>query len=459
MVHDYFLEIVMKHPKPKNTTDLILRKHLNADALFRALHIDFSKVADFRQGDVKISMADALMSGFAMFSLKDPSLLAFDERRGIDQNLKNIYLIDKVPCDTQMRKILDGVDPEQIRAAFKGPMRQLQRGKALERMVFFEGCYLLSLDGTGFFSSKKLHADFCLEKVNKKTGEVTYYLQMLGAAIVHPDFKEVLPLAPEFITKQDGDSKNDCERNAAKRFFKKLRKDHPHLPLIITEDALSSNAPHIREAQKYNLHYILGVKEGDHSFLFEQVNMARKAGQSTEFEIVDEQNPQMIHRFSFINQIPLNASNQDLLINFIEYWEVTPNGIKHFSWITDFTVTKDNVYQLMRGGRARWKIENETFNTLKNQGYHFEHNYGLGKKNLSLVFAMLMMLAFLVDQTQQLCCKLFRAVWQKVKSKRALWERMRSLFKEFAFESMQMLYQAILYGVKFQPPIILYDSS
>ena len=102
MVHDYSLGIVMKYPKPKNSLNPLLRKHLNADALFRALHTDFSKVSDFRQGDVKISMTDALMSGFAMFSLKDPSLLAFDERRGIDQNLKNIYHIDNVPCDTQM---------------------------------------------------------------------------------------------------------------------------------------------------------------------------------------------------------------------------------------------------------------------------------------------------------------------------------------------------------------------
>jgi len=436
-----------------------LRKHLNADALFKALHNDFLNVSDFRQGNIEVSMADALMSGFAMFSLKDPSLLVFDERRGVDQNLKDIYLIDNVPCDTQMRKNLDPVDPEELRPAFKGPFRQLQKGKVLERMLFFEGCYLLSLDGTGFFSSKKLSSDICLKKVNKKTGEVTYHLQMLGAAIVHPDFKEVIPLAPEFINKHDGETKNDCERNAAKRFFEKLRNDHPHLPLIITEDALSSNAPHIREAQKYNLHYILGVKEGDHAFLFEQVKNAQNAGQTTEFEIVDEENPEMVHRFSFINQVPLNASNQDVLVNFIEYWEIAPDGTKHFSWVTDFTVTKKNAYQIMRGGRTRWKIENETFNTLKNQGYHFEHNYGLGEKNLSLVFAMLMMLAFLVDQTQQLSCKLFQAVWTKLRSKRALWERMRSLFKEFAFESMQMLYQAILYGVKFQPPFILYDTS
>ena len=436
-----------------------VRKHLNADALFRCLHTGFEKIPDHRNGDVHISLADALMSGFAIFSLKDPSLLAFDERRETDQNLKTIYGIETVPSDTRMGEILDEISPEYLRPSFKDAFRQLQRGKALEPMVFMEGCYLVSLDGTGFFSSTKLHSDICLQKVNKKTGEVTYHLQMLGAAIVHPDFKEVIPLPPEFIMKQDGETKNACERNAAKRFFEKVRKDHPHLPLIITEDALSSNAPHIREAQKHNLHYILGVKEGDHSFLFEQVEMARNAGQTTELEIVDEKNPEMVHRFSFLNQVPLNESNQDLLVNFVEYWEVAPNKVKHFSWVTDFTVTESNVFLIMRGGRVRWKIENETFNTLKNQGYHFEHNYGLGKKNLSLVFAMLMMLAFLVDQIQQLSCKLFRAVWTKLRSKRALWERMRSLFKEFAFESMQMLYEAILYGVKFQPPIILYDTS
>ena len=238
----------MNHPTSPNNLCPILRKHLNADALFKGLYNDFSKVSDYRKGDITISIADALMSGFAMFSLKDPSLLAFDERRGVDENLNHIYHIDQVPSDTQMRTILDRVNPDELRPAFKGPFQQLQRGNVLKRMEFFEGCYLLSLDGTGFFSSKKLHSDICLEKKNKKTGEITYSLQMLGAAIVHPDFKEVIPLAPEFINKQDGESKNDCERNAAKRFFAKLMKDHPHLPIIITEDGLSSNAPHIKEA-------------------------------------------------------------------------------------------------------------------------------------------------------------------------------------------------------------------
>ncbi len=449
----------MDHQLTSSSSKIRTRKHLNADELFRSMHEEFKYVPDHRTGDIKISMADCLMSGFAMFSLKDSSLLAFDKRRGNDPNLHSIYHIENVPCDTQMRTMLDPISPDYLRTAFKNPFQQLQRGKVLESMKFYNGHYLVSLDGTGFFSSKKLFSNICMEKIKKSTGEKTYYLQMLGAAIVHPDFKEVIPLPPEFINKQDGETKNDCERNAAKRFFEKLRQDHPHLPIIIIEDALSSNAPHIREAQKYDLRYILGVKEGDHNFLFEQVKEKKSSGQTTEIELVDKKNPEKIHRFSFINQVPINASNQDLLINFIEYWEITPKKVIHFSWITDFIVTTKNVYTLMKGARARWKIENETFNTLKNQGYHFEHNYGLGNENLSLVFTMLMMLAFLVDQTQQLSCSLFQAVWKKQGSKKALWERIRSLFKEFAFTSMQMVYEAILYGIKIQPPIILYDTS
>jgi hypothetical protein len=127
--------------------------------------------------------------------------------------------------------------------------------------------------------------------------------------------------------------------------------------------------------------------------------------------------------------------------------------------VTDLRVSKRNVYHLMRGGRARWKIENETCNTLKNQGDNFEHNYGHGAYNLSVVFAMLMMLAFVVDQTQQLCCALFQAVWTKLGSKRRLWERRRALFDDDAFTSMHQLCEALLYGFKKSSPIVAIDSS
>ena len=167
----------------------------------------------------------------------------------------------------------------------------------------------------------------------------------------------------------------------------------------------------------------------------------------------------MVPRFRLVKDMPLNAARTDVRGHCIASWEVGDDKSQHLSWVTDLRVSKRNVYHLMRGGRARWKIENETFNTLKNQGYHFAHNYGHGEDNLSVVFAMLMMLAFLVDQTQQLGCALFQAVWTKLGSKRRLWERMRALFYDYAFASMRQLFEALLYGFKKSSPLVTLDSS
>lgn len=416
----------------------------------------FAAIPDYRLCDTEISLTDALMAAFALFSLKSPSLLAFDKHR-VEGNLGTIYAIDHVPCDTQMREILDPVSPESVRPLFQSVFGQLQRGKALESMRFLEDYYLLALDGTEYFSSKTIHCASCLQKVHRN-GSITYYHQMLGAALVHPDQRTVIPLMPEPIVKQDGTAKNDCERNAAKRFIAKLRQDHPHLKFVVTEDSLSSNAPHIETLHGHGLHYILGVKDGDHAYLFEQVRAAEQAGRVTSYERHDRA-ARVVHRFRFVNDVPLNTSHRDVRVNFIEYWEVGEHKVQHFSWVTDLRVSQRNVYHLMRGGRARWKIENETFNTLKNQGYHFEHNYGHGTQHLSVVFAMVMMLAFLVDQTQQLCCALFQAVWANLGSKRLLWERMRALFYDYALQSMRQLLEALFYGLEKPRPSFALNSS
>ncbi len=433
-----------------------VRKHLRADALLRSVQDTFSHVPEHRKGDPEIPLGDALMSAFAMFSFKSPSLLAFDKIRAED-NLQSIYGLARVPCDTSMRERLDPVNPEHLRPAFKAVFRHLQRGKALEEMVFVEGHYLLALDGTGYFSSKEIHCDSCLEK-HHRNGTVTYSHQMLGAVLVHPDKREVLPLMSEPIVKQDGTEKNDCERNAAKRFVSKFRRDHPSLKVIVTEDSLSSNAPHIETLHEHDMRYILGVKEGDHAFLFKQVEEAERAGRVTYDERQDWQKG-VHHRFRFVCDMPLNESNADLKVNFIECWETVKGKVQHFSWITDLRVNKGTVYRIMQGARARWRIENETFNTLKNQGYHFEHNFGHGYQHLSVVFASLMMLAFLVDQVQQLCCPLFQAAWSRWGSKRLLWERMRALFFDYALESMQQLLEALYDGVKKSAPTLAVDSS
>ena len=158
--------------------------------------------------------------------------------------------------------------------------------------------------------------------MNKQTGEVTYQHQMLAAVLMHPDHREVIPLAPEPIEKQDGSEKNDCERNAAKRLLRRIRQEHPHLKLIVVEDGLASNAPHIRELQELNMHFILGAKPGDHSFLFDAG--ARRVGGGPGDDDLLDRGGRSCCEIAFINGVPLNESNQDLRVNWLQYGGVWP---------------------------------------------------------------------------------------------------------------------------------------
>src|SRR3954471_11415585 len=271
------------------------RKGLSADALFRSLRSHFGTLPDPRSGEVEIPLGDALMSAFAMFSLKDPSLLAFDDRRcDPNDNFRTIYRINRVPSDSQMRAILDPVNPAGLRAPYREAFRRLQRGKVLERFVYLDGHYLLSLDGTTYFSSTKIHCPSCLVK-HHRNGGVTYSHQLLGATLVHPDLKEVLPLAPEPIIQQDGQTKNDCERNATRRWLKRFRREHPRLPVIVVEDGLSANAPHLRDLRVARAHFIIGVQPGDHAFLFEHWHARAEAGLLSTLSRVDPETGVLHH--------------------------------------------------------------------------------------------------------------------------------------------------------------------
>jgi hypothetical protein len=371
------------------------------------------------------------MSGLAVFGLKFPSLLQFDEGREdevIKHNLKTLYHVEDAPCDTSMRERLDEVDPHSIRPAFTAVFSLLQRGKVLEDYRFLGKYLLIACDGTGMFSSESVHCGNCCEK-HHKDGRVTYYHQMLGAVVVHPDQQEVFPLCPEPISKSDGSTKNDCEQNAMKRLLVDFQKEHPHLEVIFTEDALSAKGPYLRRIKEIGAHFIVNVNPTGNPSLFEWlkgIKLEEKTVKTKEGTV----------HLKFYNGVPLNDSSHDLQVNFIDCVVTDKKGkVTHFSWVTDISVTKDNVQELARGGRSRWKIENETFNTLKNQGYQFEHNFGHGYKHLSHVFGMLMFLAFLVDQVQQRCCGLFQAALKKMKRKLYFWNKLRTLFEEFYVDS------------------------
>ena len=404
-----------------------------------------------------IPLVDHLMSGLAVFGLKYPSLLQFDRDRHdtaglISSNLQTLYGIERAPSDTFMRERLDTVKPSQLRGAYRQLFAALQRGKGLEGFTVFDDHYLLSLDGTGMFSSKSIHCAQCCEK-HHRDGTVTYYHQLLGAVLVHPEHREVFPLTPEPIRKQDGAVKNDCERNAAKRLLADTRREHPHLKFIVVEDALASNGPHIELLQALHYRFILGAKPKDHRFLFDWVETSP---QTQTHAYTDEHG--VTHRFRYHSGVPLNDTHFDLEVNFIEYWEEKPNGkVQHFSWVTDLALTPDTLMSVMRAARARWRIENETFNTLKNQGYHFEHNFGHGQQHLATVWMHLMMLAFLIDQIQQRCCGLFQCAVEKAGTRTRFWRQIRERFNSLLVPDWETLYGSIAFNMAHMPLVI--DTS
>lgn len=415
------------------------KKNLSMTGLLAATRDSFSSISS-TINHRRISLADNLMSALAMFSLKSPSLLSFDEQvmdENVAANLRSLYGIEEVPCDTHMRKVLDEVNPSDLRPSYVTVFQAAQRGKLLERYDYMGG-YLCLFDGTELFNSEDVHCKNCCEK-HHKDGRVTYHHQVLGAVIAHPDCRQVLPLCPEPITKQDGTTKNDCERNALSRFLKDLKREHPRLKLTMCADALSANASVINELKSYGHDFILTVKPDGNRSLFEWVKGVTKVVKMTV--------GRNTYTFEYENDVPINDTPNAPKVNFLrcDWIELQgKNGKKESrgscSWVTSHEITVENLYNLMRGGRARWKIENETYNTLKNQGYQFEHNFGHGKQYLHSVFALLMMLAFLIDQTVEASCGLFQKALSEMKSRRAFWERIRGFFSLYLIDTWEDVY-------------------
>ena len=265
-------------------------------------------------------------------------------------------------------------------------------------------------------------------------------------------FVHNFPHIKDWLTALD----NDCERNAAERLLCHVRREHPHLEILVTEDGLASNGPHIKTLQQLRLSFILGAKPGDHVTLYARLHQAARDSALKQLTYLEDG---FQYQYLWMNSLPLNATHPECVVNFLE---LTVTDLKQdkstvFSWVTDLDLHEDSVVRVAQGGRARWKIENETFNTLKNQGYNFEHNFGHGKKNLSVNLMLLMFLAFLIDQVLQLVCPFFRAALAASVRKAALWRKMRNYFEYFLFKDWEHFYHALIFKIKRQHAII--DTS
>ncbi len=431
-----------------------IKKSLGFTALRKMLSKRFLQVEDFRKGDVKYKLHDFFMSAFAMMYFQDPSLLSFQERlqKACNKNnLKTMFDIESIPKDSQLREILDQAPTESVEQLFPDFLHQLQRGNQLKTYQFLDGRYLIPLDGSGYFSSKKICCPGCLQKKNKKTGEIRYHHQILQAAIVHPDMKQVLPLAPEPIKNTDGTKKQDCEINASKRIISKIRKTHPKLKIIITGDGLYSKQPLIDELNKANMSYILVAKPKDHKVLYEWFDELQGLGETQNYEFKDLKKKKYV--YEWVNKVPLNGSEKSDYVNFFTFKIINKGKVTYKnSWVTDIQIDKSNIKDLVKGGRSRWKIENETFNTLKNQGYHIEHNFGHGKKNLSTTLFLLNLLAFYTHQLLELTDLLYQKCRKGFSSRKEFWNQIRCTFRFMVFESWEIMVEMIIGPPEFAPP-------
>lgn len=418
-----------------------VKKHLGFSALRKSIGQVFGQIDDRRQsGKVGFSLHDCLMSALAMMFFQDPSLLAFQRRmqdRMHCSNLKTMFAVKAIPSDAVLRKNMDPIGTEDINPCFAILFSHLQRGKQLLLYQLDSGHYLIALDGSQYFSSDKINCPSCLTCKGSKS-KLRYSHQILQAVLLHPNMRQVVPLAPEPIIRADGSDKNDCERCAGKRLIAKIRSTHPKLNIMVTGDGLYSNQPFIDALKANAMSFVLVAKPSDHKILFQWVEELDGLAGVEHIEFCDQKGRR--HHCRWINQVPLNGARGADLINFFEYWLTVDQKVTyHNSWVTDQTLSRQNIVELVKAGRARWKIENETFNTLKNQGYHLEHNFGHGQQNLSNNFFVLNLLAFFIHQILELCDSGYQYCRSKFSSRKEYWNNLRAAIHLMLFHDFEHL--------------------
>ncbi len=340
-------------------------------------------------------MADFGLSAFAMFFMQSASFLSFQRRLEKGQgrsNCQTLFGIEKIPSDNYIRDMLDGADPALLSPCFEDTERLLLEPAMREAFGRLGGRALVALDGTEYFCSQRIACPHCQTR-KRSNGKVESYHSMLCATVVAPGHSKVVPLAPEFIVKQDGAEKQDCERNAVKRWLMQHgARLKPLRPVYLGDDLFACQSVVERLADNGD-DFIFTCKETSHKALYDFIDGA----ELTRHEVqVRKGKTRQTHRYRFVEKVPLRDGKDAVLVNWIGFDSLNAKGAVTYkmAFVTSLPVAKSNVAEIAACGRAGWKIENEGFNVLKNNGYELEHNFGHGETNLAMTLAALNLLAF-----------------------------------------------------------------
>jgi hypothetical protein len=399
--------------------------------------------------DDAYTMADIGISAFSIFFMGSPSFLAHQRALEDGQgrsNCQSLFGMSKIPSDNYIRLMLDGAAP----AAFDGLfMQAIEAAGPLTPFQCLGGRTLIALDGTQHFCSRKIKCRQCSTR-RRSDGGTEYFHTFLGATLVAPGQTKVMPLPPEFIVPQDGAEKQDCERNAAKRWLRRHGAAVAHLRPVFLGDDLFACQPIAAEIQHAGGNFILTCKPASHQTITAYLHGAELQEHR---QTVCKRGKRITTVYRWLSALPLRATDDAITVNWFSIETINAKGKRTYynSFVTDLPVSVDTVAELAACGRTRWKIENETFNVLKTGGYNLEHNFGHGKETLANVLVTLNLLAFAFHTAAYLAVLAWRAAVIARGPTYRFFEHLRTITTYVVFQDWDHLLRSIA-AAAIRPP-------
>lgn len=401
-------------------------------------------------------MTDIAMAAFSVFFMQCPSFLAHQRQladgagRG-RSNCETLFGMTGIPSDNHIRDMLDPVEPASFYPLFPHAVEVLEEGGGLQAFRRLGDHVLIAFDGSEYHRSNKVHCPCCSTR-RRSGGGTEYFHTLVAATLVAPGHNRVVPLEPEFVIPQDGHDKQDCESMAARRWLAAHGQRYARLNPVFLGDDLYSRQPVCQAVQAAGGNFLFVCKPSSHPTIEEYLTGVELPELTQQ---VKRGRERFTHTYRWLCDVPLRGDTDAMTINWlmIEIRNAAGEVTYHNSFITDLPVGQDNVIELAACGRARWKIENETFNTLKTKGYNLEHNFGHGKQHLSAVLATLNLLAFTFHTVAELTYDLWRQAVNKTGARSRFFERMRSITVFLVFRSWTDLLTALAFASQLpQPP-------
>jgi hypothetical protein len=430
------------------------------DHLIERCRAVFAGLPDPRTGDNRCyAMADIALSAFAVFFTQCPSFLSFQqnmEKAHGRNNARSLFGVERIPCDNHIRQTLDPVEASELFGLFDDLHTAFDETGWLEAMRAVHKTRLIALDATWYFSSQSenIHCPNC-SCLRHAEGQITHYHSAITPVLVSPGHAQVAPLRPEFIMPQDGQVKQDCEINAAKRWLAAHAGRYSTGNDTLLGDDLYAHQPFCRQVLLHNFHFFFTCKPTSHAHLYGWVQ-ALEPGRglhTLKLRVKGKSNRWEHHHYRWAHHVPLTDGDDALKVNWCEVTITDGQGAVLYrnGFITDWEINPDNVSGLVAAGRARWKIENENNNVLKTKGYHLEHNFGHGKEHLSSLLLTMNLLAFALHTLLEVTDTSYRLVRAAVGARRKFFQHLEALTAYWYFENWERLMDFMMQGQEVGP--------